>query len=466
MKNLRDFSRRDFMRAGGGCAALTSASLMSTILNLQATNTAVAATNNVTGYKALVCLFTFGGWDTFNILTPNGAQYDEYATVRGSLAIPQEDLLPITDTAGRSYGLHPSFTDIQGLYNTGKLGFVGNIGSLVQPTSRADYLNRNKLPLGLFSHADLIRHWQTSVPQSRTHLTGWAGRMADILSDSVNTNPSVSMNIALNSTNIFETGDSTVPYVVGSNGATTLAGYNPASNNAEQRILTRTTDGLLEQTYRNLFEQTHASLRRVSIDAATSFNDSTSSVDLQTEFPATGLGNDLKMVAKTIGARQSLGQTRQIFFVSRGGWDHHANLVENQGNMLPDVNGALKSFYDATVELGVEADVTTFSMSDFARTITPNSNDGSDHAWGSNCLVMGGSVAGGDVHGEYPQSIALNNDLDIGRGRLLPTTSVDEYAAELAMWFGVENDNNMEVVLPNIRNFLAQGAAAPIGFMS
>lgn len=462
--NLSDFSRRDFIKAAGGCGALTSASVLSSILNLQATNTAVAASGDTSGYKALVCLFTFGGWDSFNVLTPNGTRYDEYATVRDTLAIPQADLLPISDSSGNSFGLHPALTDIQGLYNSGKVGMVANVGSLVAPTTRADYQLKKNLPLGLFSHADLIRHWQTSVPESRSHLTGWAGRMADLLTDTVNTNSAVSMNISLNSTNLFETGNSVVPYVVGRNGATTLNGYG--STGAENRILTRTTDGLLEQTYRNLFEQTHSSIRRQSIDAAETFNTATNSVALNTVFPDTGLGNDLKMVARSIASRETLGQSRQIFFVSRGGWDHHAQLLNNQDNMIPDVNASLKAFYDATVELGVDADVTTFTMSDFARTLSPNSNLGSDHAWGGNCMVMGGSVNGGDIHGEYPESLLLGNSLDVGRGRLLPTTSVDEYAAELAMWFGVENDNNMEYVLPHIRNFVAAGNASPIGFMS
>lgn len=462
---LKDFTRRDFIKASGGCAALSSASVLSTILNLQATNAAVAATNQTGGYKALVCFFAFGGWDSWNILTPNGNQYDDYALTRGPIAIPQNELLPVTDSSGRSFGIHPELPAIRDLYNSGKIGFVANTGSLIQPTSLSDYQNRRSLPLGTFSHADMIRHWQTSVPQSRTHLTGWAGRMADILSDTANTNSSVSMNIALNATNIFETGDSIVPYVVGRNGATTLSGYDP-NGDAEKRILTRTTDRMLEQTYRNLFEQTHASIRRVSIDAAFAFNDATSSVDLDTVFPTTGLGQDLKMVARTIGARQTLGQSRQIFFVNRGGWDHHAQVLENQDRMLPEVNDAVKAFHDAMVELTVDNDVTFFSMSDFARTLQSNSNEGSDHAWGGNCMVMGGSVKGGDVHGSYPLSIATGNDLDVGRGRMLPTTAVDEYAAELAMWFGVENDNNMEAILPNIRNFLAHGDSAPIGFMN
>ena len=173
------------------------------------------------------------------------------------------------------------------------------------------------------------------------------------------------------------------------------------------------------------------------------------------------------MTAKTIAARQTLGQTRQIFLVERGGWDHHSNLKTNQRNMLPEISQALAAFYAATEELGVETDVTTFSISDFARTLSQNGSNGSDHAWGANHYVMGGAVKGGSVYGDYPQSLAAGNPLDVGRGRLIPTTAVDQYAAELALWFGMQNNGDLETVLPNIRNFYASGASAsPLGFMA
>ena len=458
-------SRREFLRRSGGCAALTSVSLLSTILTLKMTRTAAAAQSDGSGYKALVCVFQHGGNDSYNMLTPYEiGEYNDYLSVRSNLALPWESLLPITDASGRLFGIHPGMIEVSELYGEGKLAFLANVGSLVEPTDLNSYKSKLNLPLGLFSHSDQQRHWQTSVPQSRAQVTGWAGRMADALTDSSNRNPTVSMNIALNHVNIFQTGEHVIPYVIQDSGATTLNGYQAA--NAQDRILTRVTDSLLEETYGDLLEKTHVSIRDNSIDAAIDFNNAINAVSLTTPFPFTKLGQQLAMVARTIAVRHTLGQTRQVFFVDLGGWDHHDEVLNNQAILLPQVSGALKAFYDATVELGVASDVTTFTASDFGRTLSSNGN-GSDHAWGGNHIIMGGSVAGRRVHGIYPSSLALGNPLDTGRGRLIPTTSVDEYNAELAMWFGIPNDDGLEVILPNIRNFYAQGSSAPpIGFMA
>lgn len=424
----------------------------------------MAALTGITGYKALVCVFQRGGNDSFNMLTPyEPGEYADYATVRGSLALPSEALLPISGSDGRRYGIHPGMPEVRDLYQAGKLAFLANVGSLIAPTDRTSYESEEKLPEGLFSHSDQQRHWQTSVPQSRTQITGWAGRMADALTDQVNNNPTISMNLALDGTNILQTGDRVVPYVVRSTGAAELAGYN--RTNTLDRILTRTNDSLLEQTYSDLLKRTHADIRRNSIDAAIEFSQATDAVPLTTPFPATSLGKQLEMVARTIGAREALGQTRQIYFVARGGWDHHDALLSRQAEKLPELSTSLAAFHDATVELGVANDVALFSVSDFGRTLSSNGN-GSDHAWGGNHIIMGGDVRGGDVYGAYPESLALGNPLDVGRGRLIPTTSSDEYSAELALWFGIPNDGTLETVLPNVRNFLASGSpSSPLGFM-
>ena len=461
---IRSLSRRDLIRLSGGCAALSSTSVLAQLLNLQLTKTAVAAEGDQSGYKALVCLFLFGGIDSFNVLTPYGSEYADYSAIRTNLAIAEEDLVPVTDANGRQFGIHPGMAPIADIFSAGDAAFVANVGSLIEPTDRASYDARSNLPLGLFSHSDFIQHWQTSIPQSRSSVNGWVGRMADMLTDSVNDNPHISMNIALNSLNIMQTGSTVTPYIVASNGATTLGGYN--QNNAYNRIYSRTTDGLLGKTYSDLLEQTFADRKRGSIDGAAEFNAATGSVELTTEFPDSSLGAQLNMVAKAIAARETLGQRRQIFFVSVGGWDHHDDLISRQAGMLPMVSGALAAFYNATKELGCENEVTTFTASDFARTLTTN-GDGSDHGWGGNHIVMGGAVNGSHVYGEYPQSLlSANNNLDVGRGRMIPTTSVDEYNAELANWFGVPNDSSMESVLPNVRNFFGAGSTLPLGFMS
>ncbi|MGB7344290.1 MAG: DUF1501 domain-containing protein [Pirellulaceae bacterium] len=468
-------SRRNLLKLAGGCSAMSSTAIMSQLLNLQLTQCAMADTGGGEDYKALVCVFLLGGIDSFNMVTPHvQEEYDAYAAVRTNLSLTREEILPInTDISdgdnSRTLGLHPGMPEMQSLYNAGNAAVVANVGSLVFPTDKTNY-STIKLPLGLFSHSDLIQHWQTSVPQSRSQVTGWGGRMADLLSSTTNGNPNISMNLALGSLNIFQTGSDIVPYVVNSSGATTLSGYG--SNNVQDRIYRKFTDNLyptgdseLGQMYRDLLQRTLAKTKRVSIEAAQAFNDATSA-EPTTTFPDTSLANQLKMVAKAIAGRQTIGHGRQIFFVSAGGWDHHDEVLVKQAGMLPMVSQALSAFYQETEALGVADCVTTFTASDFARTLSTNGN-GSDHAWGGNHFVIGGGVNGGKVYGDYPVSLALGSDQDVGRGRLIPTTSVDEYNAELAMWFGIQNDSMLTDVLPNIRNFYASGATTgPLGFLT
>jgi len=470
----RELPRRDLLKMAGGCAALTNTSLLSTLFNLSATNAAVAA-SDLSGYKALVCVFLYGGNDSYNMLTPLTAdERQDYLEARGgiyepgngALGLPETGLHSLLDSAtGRQFGLHPAMADLKPLYDSGDLTFLCNVGSLVEPTTMAEYQSKSNLPLGLFSHADLQRHWMTSVPQTRSQVTGWAGRMADLITDDVNSNASISMNIALNRVNMLQTGGSVFPYIVTSSGASEVNWYGNTWTQA--KIYTELTDDVLSRSYGNLVEKTFAKGNRNALDAAIEFNTATNAVSLNTNFRTdnNSLSGQLEMVAKAIGARTQIGQSRQIFFVSIGGWDNHDELINNQQTNLGRVAEALKDFYDATVELGVHNDVVTFTASDFARTLNSNGR-GSDHAWGGNQIIMGGSVSGGRMHGEYPMSLAPGNDLDLGRGRLLPTKSVDEMACELAMWYGVANDNNMEVILPNIRNFpSADGSAYPIGFL-
>jgi uncharacterized protein (DUF1501 family) len=464
LEPFRTLSRREFLKLSGGCSALTSTSILSTLVSLKLTNSAVATAGDLSGYKAIVCIFLLGGYDSFNVLVPNDpAGYADYSAHRRNLALRQIDLLPVVDRSGRQFGIHPGMPEVRDLYNSGKLGFLANVGSLVAPTTKADYNAKRNLPVGLFSHSDLIQHWQTSIPQSRQQVNGWGGRMADILTDTVNSNPFISMNIALNAVNVFQTGNRVIPFVIGTGGATVLNGYN--GTGVQDRIFTRAINDLQTSNYAGLLEKSYATTTRGSIDAAIAFNAAFNNVNLTTVFPNTSLGNQLKAVARTIGSQAALGQARQIFFVSWGGWDHHDEVLNNQANMLPQVSQAMKAFYDATVELGVSNNVTSFTASDFARTLSSNGN-GSDHAWGGNHLVMGGAVSGGHVYGQYPTSLAANGSLDVGRGRLIPTTSVDAYNAELALWYGLDNDNNLEAILPNIRNFLAAGSSTPpVGFL-
>ena len=502
-KILDPFSRRGFLKMSGGCAALTSTALLSQLLNMQLTQSAAANdSGNDDDYKALVCVFLLGGIDSFNMVTPyDQTEYDEYSLTRGGtdsanggLAIDRGELRPINAGGGRQLGLHPGigggvaggYADgvdggLEKLYNDGNAAIISNVGSLVVPTTKTNYGSVQR-PLGLFSHADLVRHWQTSVPETRSSVTGWGGRMADLLDSANNPDSTISMNIALGSLNVFQTGDAVVPYVVNkgslnadgtpnsNGGATTLFGYG--NNNNQDKIYRRLTNHMypsdgdteLSGIYGDLLQRTLAKSKRISVDAAQAFNDATSDEPV-TMFPNSNLSLQLKKVAQTIAARDTICQKRQVFFVTAGGWDHHANLINNQAAMLPDISQAIKAFYDETVALGVQDKVTTFTASDFARTLNSNGS-GSDHGWGGNHFVVGGAVDGGKVYGDYPTSLLPGNDLDLGRGRLIPTMSVDEYNAELALWFGVGNNSDLETILPNVRNFFGSGGgSAPVGFM-
>lgn len=464
-KSAVGVSRRDFLRMGGGCMAMSQTALFSSLINMGMTRAALAATPQA-GYKAMVCLFLHGGNDSYNMLVPTDPdEYAGYQAARGNLALDSTTLHEIIDGSdGRKYGLHPSMPNTAALYNSNKLSFINNVGSLIEPVNRDTYRNGPALPLGLFSHSDQQRHWQTSVPQSRTQITGWAGRMADYLLDGgANAQSGISLNIAVDHLNILQTGNGVIPYVVDDrSGAEVLAGYGGGS--VQDQILTQATDSLLNATYENLLTRTFAQTQRNAIDAAEHYNNSTSVVEFPGLFPNTRLGRSFEQVAKAIGARQALGQSRQMFFVEQGGFDNHDNLLGAQEIRLGEVDAALSAFHDALQQLGCFDEVVTFSISDFARTLNSNGN-GSDHAWGGNQIVMGGGLQGGRMYGHYPDTLVPDNELDIGRGRLIPTTSVDEFNAELAMWFGVPNDGTLVDILPNVRNFFPAGAAAPLGFL-
>ena len=470
-------NRRQFL-GSASCAAVGSASLFSTLMNLRMTNTVAAqqlpisplSANALAGgqdYKALVCIFLAGGNDSFNMLVPRSSQaYNEYATIRADLALSQGSLLPLdgTDNAGQQYGVHPAMPEVAQLYNAGQLAFVANVGTLVEPITLAGIESGlARLPLGLYSHSDQIMHWQTSVPDKRTGF-GWGGRTADLLK-SLNDSDAISMNISLAGTNLFQTGTTLTEYsaVPWGNGAVQIHGHNDIW--WSRHILQNAAiESMLDLAYQNMFDQTFANATRSAIDGSELFANAIATVpSFTTKFSDNYFSDSLAMVAKTIAARQAMGFRRQTFFVMLGGWDHHDEVLNNQMAMLSVVSKGLKEFQDALTELGVQNDVTTFTASDFGRTLTSN-GQGSDHAWGGNHMVMGGSVRGRHVYGEYP-ALYANNPLDTGRGRLIPTISCDEYFAEMALWFGVA-PGDLAAVFPNIGRFYNTSSdETPLGFM-
>ncbi len=480
-------SRRRFM-GQASCALVSAIPVLNTLLNLQLAGT-VAAQQGGMGYRALVCLFATGGNDTFNLLSPysgpspTGADaFAEYTASRSDLALPHARQIQITpdNTPGRTFGVHAGMPLLADLFTRGKAAFVANVGSLIEPVFNRTQVAQasRRLPLGLYSHSDQMEQWQTSLPHRRGG-TGWAGRLMDLLKGQ-GADPRVSMNISLDGSNLWQTGVSGAEYAVSpgndqepDGGAVPLSGYKAGydANDPFSNASSTAIDSQLAQDYQNLLQQTFVKKRREAQEAYAVYSAATAgTLPGNVAWPNTQLGRQLKQVARTILGRAGIGAARQTFFVNRGGWDHHSETLANQEAMLPEMDAALGAFYRQLELMGVENDVTLFSASDFGRTLTSNGR-GSDHAWGGNAFVVGGSVKGRRIHGQYP-GLTVNpesgpevNPLDTGRGRLIPTTSCDAYFAEMALWLGVPR-SSLALILPNIGNFISTaGTDAPVGFL-
>jgi uncharacterized protein (DUF1501 family) len=444
-------TRRTFIRQAA-CAALGASGLVGTIWDLRKLN---AATYSVAGdYKALVCVFLYGGNDGNNVIIPHDAAgYAAYASARSVLAIPQSSLLPLIlpDGDGRDFGLHPKLPELQSLFNQGKLGIVANVGTLVAPVTKTEYLSGTAaVPPELFSHSDQSVQWQTSAPNEVR--IGWGGRTADLLS-SMNGNTTVSLTISVAGTNVFEVGNTVIPFQVSPTSGFGLAGFNGTAN-ANVRL--QAFKELLAQPHYNLLEKAYAD----TVTRSIADNELLLAVPpISTTFPNTDLGRQLKMVARFIGGRANLGMQRQIFFCAVSGYDTHGPQLTAQSGLLTELSQALSAFYSATVELGVEQQVTTFTASDFGRTFRSN-GFGSDHGWGNHQFVLGGAVRGGRLYGAFP-TLAIDGPDDTGQGRWIPTTSVEEFSATMASWFGVA-DSDLPTVFPNIGRF----ANPNLGFLS
>lgn len=451
----RSLARRDFLRQATRLSALAGTPFA---VNLMATGAVGAQTAG--DHKALVCIFLAGGNDQSNTVIPSsGAGYSSYQQARSSLALTASSLLPLTPVgySGQPIALHPSLSGLQTLFNQQRVALLANVGTLAMPISRAQW-NAGRptvaTPQQLFSHSDQQGAWQTGLPD-RPSLTGWQGRMGDLLASAYNPGSGVSIAMSVAGNNIMQSGNSTIQYQLTPDGAVRVSALNSlygsaAGATALRRLMSESRSDMLEG------ELTKISAR--AIDTETRVSGALSGVNLSTTFPQTGLGRQLQMVARMIAARSALGQRRQMFFVQHGGYDFHDNLVTDQGTKLRELGDAMAAFYTATATMGVANQVTTFTASDFGRGLQHNGR-GSDHGWGSHHFVMGGAVQGNRVYGQFP-TVALNGPEDAGQGRLIPTTSVDEYSATLARWFGVSL-SNLPLVLPNIGRF----ASRDLGFM-
>jgi uncharacterized protein (DUF1501 family) len=448
-KGIVNLQRREFLRRGGILSMTGIAAPLA--LQLATLGEAVAG-ETVNDYKALVCVFLYGANDHANTYVPYDAtNYATYASIRAALTTPKDQLLPLTPTialpSGMQMAFAPQWTGLKNLFDAGKLGIQLNVGPLIVPTSLAQYKAKSvPLPPKLFSHNDQQSVWQSSLAEGAT--TGWGGRMGDLFLANNSTSTFTCMNVSGNA--VFMSGQQTVGYQISSTGAVKLKATT--SNAFGSSAVSKALQTLTQASSTHHFEYEHAKIMKRAVEAEQLLTAGLAAAPtFTTAFNANNsLATQLQMVAKTIAARQALGTKRQVFLVSLGGFDLHDNLVDQHPGLLTAISDALNSFYAATVELGVANMVTTFTASDFGRTLTSN-GDGSDHGWGSHHLVMGGAVSGKRFYGTLPVT-AVNGPDDVGQGRLLPTTSVEQFGAALATWFGVPA-SEMATIFPNISHF-------------
>ncbi len=465
--------RRRFLRKSLA-AALGGVALHSAFGNLRLISAAAAQRPYVFGdYKALVCVFLFGGNDSFNTVVPVGGQpRNDYLASRGGLAIPDAALHALNPVAGggpAGYGLHPAMPEMAQLFNAGKAAIVANVGGLLYPITQAEYQAQSvPVPPQLFSHSDQSVQWQTSRPDDAS-ANGWGGRVADLLHEA--NSGDVPMSISLGGNNPFQRGAIVNPYGIGTEGVERLnysdggpeSWYLEGDNSAGEAAF----DALIEPgTQAHLLERAFAGATRRSIDNYRLIAAALGTPPAwDTPFPdpeVNRLSAQLQMVARLIAVRGALGMSRQVFYVSVGGYDTHAAQLDEHDYLLGQLSQALHAFHAATVQLGVESGVTTFTASDFGRSLAVNSA-GTDHGWGGHHFVLGGGVRGQRFYGALPSLAPNGNPDDTGYGQVIPTIAVDQYSATLARWFGVDA-GGISDIFPNLGRFGAHGGG-DLGFL-
>ena len=417
-------------------------------------------------YKALVCVFMYGGVDGNSLVIPaDPAGYAQYSSIRtpaSGINIPLSSLQMIQPMSSPTpYGLHPSLGGLKTLFDQNKMAVLANVGTLLRPITKADYAAGRYRPENLFSHSDQQSEWQAGV-YDQVSRTGWGGRLADRMV-AMNGNAALPVITSTAGTTLFMNGNGRSPLSIPTSGTFGLQGYT--TNNAANAARKAALQQLLDMDRDNLFVNGASDIAANAIDLSATvapiIANTASSIEGNFQGQTSSIALQLKAVAKLIEARATTGIKRQIFFVSMGGFDTHTNEINTLQNLLGQLSPALKSFYDATVKLGVADNVTTFTLSDFGRTFKPAAGQGSDHAWGNHQFIIGGAVKGGTFYGTYP-TLQLGGPSDVtAEGRWLPTTAVDQYAATLATWFGLPTAD-LPLVLPTVSRF----PTANLGFLS
>ncbi len=461
MDQLRQPSRRSFLRSA---VALSSMGLASRLDLVNLIASAQAQTAPASNYKALVCVFMFGGNDGNNTIIPlDVAGYASYASVRtaaSGVQLAQSSLLPIEPAnVGTPYGLHPSLAELQTLFSARKLAILANVGTLTQPTTQAQY-NAGIQPFALYSHADQQAQWQSSISTTDSQ-TGWGGRAADQVS-ALNAGSAFPVITTLDGAVLFTNGAATLPLSIPVSGTFALQGYS-GSTLANARLAA--VKQLLGQSSSNELVTAVNTIGNQALTLSATVNPILSASSPLVDPIFAGFTSDiakqLHQVAKMIAARQATGAARQIFFVQLGSFDTHNDQLNRQQALFADLSPALKAFYDATVAVGAGSQVTTFTLSDFNRTFQPSSGGGTDHAWGNHHFILGDAVNGGNMYGAYPQLVLSGPSDAEQRGRWLPNFAVDQYGATLAKWFGVA-PTALGQVFPNLAAF----PVSDLGFMT
>lgn len=451
--------------------------LFSSLINLKGIAASAGFNSSITDcndYRALICFSMNGGNDSFNLLTPfkdpsdTNTQFDVYSDIRSDLALGLNDLTEITvnNPLNDRLALPNYINGMKDMYDSGDLAFLANIGSLVVPIAdRDDYYTSVNNPVGLFSHSDQQMHWQTANPAVRT-AKGWGGLMAD-MTEQNSCNSAVSINISLNGTNIYQTGNDAFSYVIHpTNGSIGIKNYGNTNSLYSARDVA--INNMMDHDFQDAFKNAYINKIKDSNDTHLLFSSAIDTVNLTQTYGSSRVEESFAMIAKTIIAANTStplsNMKRQIFYVEMGGFDVHDEVLSSQEASFTEINAALSTFKEEMIQAGLHDKVTTFSISEFGRTLTSN-GQGSDHGWGGNQFIMGGSVNGNKVYGTYPE-LDYNSSMEIGGGVYIPTMSADLYFAELALWFGVPK-LDLPMLFPNIGEFYdIYSTENPLGLLS